>query len=152
MIAQYIPVAMSAILIVAIGFEVRTGRIPNWLTLLPFLLFFAVLIWTDRITEFYWQLGLAAAVFAFGLLMFAVAGFGAGAVKLMTGLALFVPLDTAFYTFLTFMAAFFVSAVVIVQLRKIIGSEQSKWHVMSKAVLPMSIPIGIAGLAAFFWL
>lgn len=152
MIAQYLPHAMAAILIAAIVLEVRTGRIPNWLTSLPFVLFVVGLILAEGPSGFYWQMGLAACVFALGLLLFAFAGFGAGAVKLMTGTALFIPLDKALASLGVFIAALFISAVVIVQLRKAMGSAQSKWHVMAKPVLPMSIPIGIAGLTALFWL
>jgi Flp pilus assembly protein protease CpaA len=152
MIAQIVPWAMAAILILATGWQIRTGRIPNWLTLLPFVLFVGVVITAEDWTQFYGQAGLAVGVFAAGLLLFFFAGFGAGAVKLMTGLALFVPLSAALYTFLIFIVAMFISSFAIIQLRKSIGSEQSKWHLMANAVLPMSVPICIAGLAALFWL
>ncbi len=152
MIAQYAPMVVAAILIAAMGLEIKLGRIPNWLTLLPFVVFIGVLAAADDWTPFYWQIGLAAGVFVVGLVLFAVAGFGAGAVKLMTGLALFVPIEKAFYALLVFIVALFVSSFVIIQLRKVIGSEQSTWHLMANAVLPMSLPIGIAGLTALFWL
>mgnify|MGYP000267108029 CR=1 FL=1 len=42
MIAQYVPYAMAAVLLVAMVIELRTGKIPNWLTLVPFLLFIAL--------------------------------------------------------------------------------------------------------------
>ncbi|MDP5359679.1 MAG: prepilin peptidase, partial [Paracoccaceae bacterium] len=85
MIAQYAPFVMAAILIVAIVQEVKTGRIPNWLTFLPVALFVAVAVTAEDWTAVYWQLGLAGAVFLFGLVLFAFAGIGAGAVKLMAG-------------------------------------------------------------------
>lgn len=152
MIAQYASFAMAAILIVAMLLEVRTGRIPNWLTLLPFVVFLGVLVAADDRAPFYWQMGLAAGVFAFGLLLFTFAGFGAGAVKLMTGVALFVPFAKGGYTLLVFVVALFASATLIVFLRKAFGSENSSWHAMTKSVSPMSIPIACAGLAAMFWL
>ncbi|WP_234417088.1 prepilin peptidase [Loktanella sp. Alg231-35] len=150
MIAQYVPVAMAAILIAAMVLEVRTGRLPNWLTLTPFALFAVVLFSAGDIWALMPQVYLGVGVFVAGLLLFAIAGIGAGAVKLMSGVALFVPVSEAFYTLMVFMTAFFVSAFVIVQLRKYAGSEQSKWYVMAHAVLPMSIPIGIAGLVSLF--
>lgn len=152
MIAQYAPFVMAAILIVAIVLEVKTGRIPNWLTFLPVALFVAVAVTAEDWTALYWQLGLAGAVFLFGLVLFAFAGIGAGAVKLMAGVALFVPLDKAFLAFIVFMGAFFVSSVLVVQLRKAIGSDQSTWHWLANAVLPMTIPIAAAGLSALFLL
>ena len=152
MITQLVPFAMAAILLAAMAIEVRKGRIPNWLTLLPFVVFAVVLLTGGDVWALMPQIYLALAVFVAGLLLFAVAGIGAGAVKLMTGLALFVPVGEAFFTLIVFISALFASAVIIVQLRKFAGSEQSKWHVMANAVLPMSIPIGIAGLASLFWL
>ena len=152
MITQLAPLAMAAILIAAMGIEIRIGRIPNWLTLLPFVLFAAVFVMADDWSSLYWQIGFAAVVFVAGLLLFAFAGFGAGAVKLVTGLALFMPFDTVGYAVLVFIVALFVSTVFIIQLRKMIGSEQSTWHLRANAVLPMSVPIGIAGLAALFLL
>lgn len=150
MIAQYATWVMAAILIVAMVLEIRTGRIPNWLTLLPFALFVGVLALADDRSLFYWQMGLAAGVFAFGLVMFAVSGFGAGAVKLMTGTALFIPFDKAFYTLLAFLAVFFISSFVFVQVRKAFGSEESSWHLMANAVLPLSFSIGCAGIIGLF--
>jgi prepilin peptidase CpaA len=150
MIAPYVSFAIAAILLAAILLETKTGKIPNWLTLLPFVVFIAVLALTEDRSALYGQMGLAAAVFGFGLLLFAFAGFGAGAVKLMTGLALFIPLSEGLWTLGVFIVALFASAFIIVQLRKFVGSEQSSWYLMAKPVLPMSVPIGIAGLASLF--
>lgn len=152
MIAQYVPYAMAAVLLAAIVIELRTGKIPNWLTLVPFLLFIVVAANTDDRAALAWQMGLAAAVFAFGIAAFIFAGFGAGAVKLMTGIALFVPLSMGLKAIFVFVAALFASTFVIVMLQKIAGSDDSNWHVLSKRVLPMSLPLGVTGLAVFFLL
>lgn len=150
MIVELIPMAMAAVLVLAMSLEIKTGRIPNWLTMIPFALFAVLLIVAEDRTPLYWQMALAAGVFVFGIVMFAIGGSGAGAVKLMTGTALFVPLSKAFYTALVFLLVFFVSSFIFVQLRKAIGSEDSSWHLMAKAVLPLSFSIGCAGLAAMF--
>ena len=76
---EMIPLAMGAVLVVAMLLEIRVGRIPNWLTLLPFLLFAILLVFTEDRTPLYWQMGLAAGVFVFGLVLFAIGGSGAGA-------------------------------------------------------------------------
>ncbi len=150
MIAQYATFAMAAILILAMALEIRTGRIPNWLTALPFVIFAAVMVFADDRAALLWQIGLSAGVFVFGLVMFSIGGMGAGAVKLMAGMALFLPLQNAFFTLLVFLAVFFVSTVVFIQFRKIFGSEDSAWHVMANAVLPLSFSVGIAGLIGMF--
>ncbi len=152
MIVDVIPLAMAAVLVVAMLLEIRTGRIPNWLTALPFILFGVLFFVVEDRTPLYWQMGLAAAVFVFGIVMFAIGGSGAGAVKLMTGTALFVPFATAFYAGIVFLLVFFTSSFVIVQLRKLIGSEDSSWHLMANAVLPLSFSIGTTGLIAMFLL
>ncbi len=152
MIVEMIPLAMAAVLVVAMLLEIRTGRIPNWVTLLPFALFAVLLFAVPDRGPLYAQIGLAAGVFVFGIIMFAIGGSGAGAVKLMTGTALFVPLSKAGYAAIVFLLVFFVSSFVFVQLRKLLGSEDSSWHLMANAVLPLSFSIGMAGLAGMFWL
>ena len=146
----YANVAMAAILVDAMLIELRTGRIPNWLTLLPVALFVVVIAMADDRVAMLYQLALAAGVFVIGLLSFASCAIGAGAVKLIAGLSLFIPLNKAFYTLLIFFAVFFVGAFFFVQIRKRFGSEESSWYVMAKAVIPRSFPICIAGLFGLF--
>lgn len=152
MIAQLVVYAMGAVLIGAMVVEARSGRIPNWLTLVPVALFAILLVVADDRAALLWQLGLGAAAFAFGILLYATAGMGAGAVKLLGGVALFVPLSKALMALAVFVGAIFVSAFVIKLLRKSFASEDSEWTIFAKAVLPMSWPIGAAGLAALFFL
>mgnify|MGYP000847375221 FL=1 len=152
MIAQYATFAMAAVLISAVVLEMRTGRIPNWLTALPFVIFAGVLVLADDRTPLYWQIALAGGVFIFGLIMFAVGGMGAGAVKLMSGTVLFIPLEVVFYTLIAYLVVFFVSTFVFIQIRKIFGSEDSSWHLMANAVIPLSFSIGTAGLIGMFFL
>ncbi|EBA11764.1 prepilin peptidase [Roseobacter sp. CCS2] len=147
---EMIPLAMGAVLVVAMVLEIKTGRIPNWLTLVPFALFAVLLVMVEDRTPLYWQMGLAVGTFIFGLVLFAIGGSGAGAVKLLAGTALFVPFENAFFTFLLFLAIFFGSSIIIVALRKVFGSEDSSWHVMANAVLPLSFSIGMAGLLGMF--
>jgi prepilin peptidase CpaA len=141
---------MAAILIAAMALEIRTGRIPNWLTAVPCVVFAAVLVLADDRAALYWQLGLSAVVFVLGVIMFAVGGMGAGAVKLLAGTVLFVPWENAFYTLLVYLGVFFVSSVIFVQVRKMFGSEDSAWHVMANAVIPLSFSIGVAGIIGMF--
>lgn len=150
MIEQLVTYAMGAVMVLAVVVEMRTGRIPNWLTVLPVALFALLAVVTPDRTTLLWQVGLGAAVFALGLVLFAFAGFGAGAVKLMGGVALFIPLHKAFLVLGVFVVTMFVSAFLIIQLRKAFGSQDSSWTVMAKAILPMSVPVCAAGLAALF--
>lgn len=147
----YVPILMSLILIAAMGIEARSGKIPNLLTLLPFILFMLVLVTSPDPNAFGPQLIGAVVVLVIGLVLFAVAGFGAGAVKLLTGLALFVPQDQALAVLGIFVAAIFLISILTLQIRKYFGTANSDWVVLSTAVMPMSWPIGIAGLS-LFWL
>ncbi|MCK0094667.1 prepilin peptidase [Yoonia sp. F2084L] len=152
MTVEMIPLAVAAVIVLAMLLEIKTGRIPNWLTILPFVLFAVLLFVSEDRTPLYWQIGLATGVFVFGLIMFAIGGSGAGAVKLMTGVALFVPFSKAGYAAIIFFLVFFISSFIFVQIRKAFGSENSSWHLMANAVLPLSFSIGVAGLTGMFWL
>ena len=100
----------------------------------------------------YWQLGLSVAVFVAGFALFAVGGMGAGAVKLLAGTVLFIPFALSFYALLVFFGVFFVSSFFFVQMRKLLGSEDSSWHLMAHQVLPLSFSIGVAGIVGMFFL
>lgn len=151
MIAQYVPYAMAAVLLVAMVIELRTGKIPNWLTLVPYVLFIALAASGVDRAALGWQLGLAVLVFAVGIVLFIFAGFGAGAVKLMTGIALFVPWDKGLTALAIFVGVLFASSFLIVKLRKYVSAETSSWHVfVANRALPMSVPLGITGLWVLF--
>ena len=152
MILDYANYAVAAVLVLAMALEIRTGRIPNWLTLLPFVIFAGILVLSPDRGDLYWQIALSAAMFVAGLALFAVGGMGAGAVKLLAGTVLFIPYPKAFFALLAFLSIFFVSSFIFVQLRKAFGSEDSKWHLMANQVIPLSFSIGCAGLIGMFYL
>ncbi|MDX8353456.1 prepilin peptidase [Cognatiyoonia sp. IB215182] len=148
MIATVATYAMAVVIITAMVIEARTGKIPNWLTIIPVVLF-AILVFVAPPEYLWWQLAFAAAIFAFGLFLFSSRGFGAGAVKLMGGVALFMPLTNGFIIAIAFIVIMLVCTFVVVQSRRIFGSEDSAWHVMANPVVPMSLPIGLTALFAF---
>ena len=150
MIATYAAYAMTVLIIVAVIIEARTGKLPNWLTIIPPVLFVIVAFNAPDLTPIWWQLAFAAAVFAFGLFLFTSGGFGAGAVKFMGGVALFMPLVNGFVIAIVFILAMLGCTFLVVQIRKLIGSEESAWHVMAKPVMPMSLPIGMTALVAMY--
>ncbi|MDX8348792.1 A24 family peptidase [Cognatiyoonia sp. IB215446] len=140
--------AMAVVIITAMVIEARTGKIPNWLTIIPVLLF-VVLVFVAPPAHLWWQLAFAAAIFGFGLFLFSSRGFGAGAVKLMGGVALFMPLTNGFIIAIAFIVIMLVSTFLVVQVRRVFGSEDSTWHVLAKPVVPMSLPIGLTAFFAF---
>jgi len=150
MIVAYASYAVALLLVAAFVIEIRTGRIPNWLVLLLVAVFVVMFALADDRTALYWQIGMGAAMFIFGLVLFAVGGVGAGAVKLLAATALFIPPGAAIYTFLAFLVVFFVSSFIFVQIRKAFGSEDSQWHLMAKQVIPLSFSIAVAGILGMF--
>ncbi|WP_341365671.1 prepilin peptidase [Yoonia sp. BS5-3] len=150
MIVVLVTYAMAAVLIAAMVIEMRTGRIPNLLTVAPLALFAVLFIVAGDKVAMLWQLAFAAAVFAGGIFLYATAGIGAGAVKMLASVALFVPISKAIVTFFVLVGAMIGCALVIKQLRKTYASEDSAWKIWGSPVLPMSLPIGIAGLVAMF--
>ena len=152
MIATLATYAMAAVVVTAMVVEARTGKIPNWLTLIPPIMFAAVAFTAPDLGAVLWQLVFAAVVFAFGVFLVVAAGFGAGAVKLMGGVALFMPMGNGFVILIAFVVLMLLCTFLVVQIRKAIGAEDSAWHVLSNPVVPMSLPIGLTGLLAFFLL
>lgn len=150
MIAQYIPYAMAAILVVAFLIDLRTARMPNWLTLLPIALFVALVATSGNPSAYGWQLAQGTIVFVLGVALFAAGGIGAGAVKLMAGTALLVPMSNGWIALAGFLGAVFILFPIIIMIRKAVGSEDSKWAVLARQILPMSLPIGVAGLLGLF--
>ncbi|MDO6590692.1 MULTISPECIES: A24 family peptidase [Rhodobacterales] len=151
MIAQYIPYAMAAVLILALCIDIRTARMPNWLTLLPVVLFIVQIATSGDPSAYGWQLAQGAIVFVLGIGLFAVGGMGAGAVKLLAGTALLIPTSNAWIAVVGFLGAVFVLFPIIIWTRKAIGSEDSKWAVLARQILPMSLPIAAAGLLGMFY-
>ncbi len=150
MIALYVPYIIIGVLVVAMVNELRSGKILNWLTLIPFVLFIVVAANVPDRSELIGQLVLAVAVFAVGLLLFAFAGFGAGAVKMMSGLALFIPLSKGWIALAVFVGSVFLVGVVVGRLRKAVGTKDSAWKVMNSNVLPMTVPMLLTCIAVFF--
>ena len=150
MSAQYIPYAMTVVLVLALCIDIRTARMPNWLTLLPVALFIVQIAVSGDPSAFGWQLAQGAIVFVLGLGIFAIGGMGAGAVKLLAGTALLIPTSNGWYALAGFLGTVLVVFPIIISLRKAFGSEESKWAVMARQILPMSLPIAAAGLVGMF--
>ena len=117
MIAMLTTYAMAAVLVAAIVIEMKSGRIPNWLTLIPPALFVVWVFVAPDWSTVLWQLG-----------------------------------SNALGALIVFVVVLLFGGVLVIQMRRWFGSEDSTWNIMSKPVMPMSLPIGFAGLAAFFFL
>ena len=152
MITQYIPFAVAALLIAATLADLRTGKIPNVLIYAFFALFAVMVAVSPDKTVFAWQLLFAVAAFGFGLLLYAMLGVGAGAVKLLAGAALFLPMGKAWAMFGLLLVSLFALGLVVTLVRAAIGHEDSKWTVLKKRVMPLSLPVTVTSLLGLFWL
>ena len=145
----YIYYAVAVVLIAASFYDMARGRIPNWLALiLPVLFLIAVLGVTAE--GWLWQVLYAVAVFVLGFGLFLTGGFGAGAVKLMTGTALFLPPSDWLWHLGILFAGTILSLIVFGLARSFIGREDHGWTVLSKRVIPMAVPVAITGIAGLF--
>lgn len=152
MMTFYIQIAVAAILVTAAVLDMKLGRIPNWFALV-FVGLFGVLAYSTMTLEIaLWQVAFAVAVFAFGLMMYTIAGVGAGAVKLMASAALFMPSDRGFALMGLLILLMFVIGLVVGITNRILRSEDSKWKFLREPVMPLSLPVCATGLLGMFWL
>lgn len=152
MIAPYIPFVVAILLIAATLLDMRTGKIPNWIIYAFFALFAVQVALSPDKMVFAWQLGFAVGAFAFGLLLYAMLGVGAGAVKLLAGAALFLPTGHGWAMFALLLATLFSLGLAVTIVRAKFGSEDSKWAMLKKPVMPLSLPVTATSLLALFWL
>jgi len=91
------------LLAIAAATDIWTFKIPNWVSIALFLLFFPVALLSPGEIDWLSHLGAALAVFVGGILLYIMRWFGAGDVKLMAAVAIWVgfPHLLAFLFFIT---------------------------------------------------
>lgn len=152
MTLNMIHIAAAVILLAGTLIDLRTGKIPNWLIFgLVALFIAATFVMPDR-SAILWQVAFALGVFVLGLVIYAAFGFGAGAVKLLTGAALFLPMDRSFAMFGILLVTMFALGFVVFMARLFWGNPESKWVVLSKNVMPLSLPVCATSMLGLFWL
>ena len=152
MTLEIITYAVCAAILVAAFLDLRFAKIPNWIVYLLLALFGVKAAIFPESVDLYWQIGVAVAVFAAGLALFAVGAIGAGAVKLGASVMLFMPLGSWGWLLGIFVAAVLAFTFLFIILQATIGGEDSKWASLRKRIVPMSWPIGTMALAGLFYL
>lgn len=152
MMTFYFQVAVSAMLMLAAVSDLKSGRVPNWVALSLIALFGVFAFVTMTPAAALWQVGFAAIVFVFGLGIYAIAGTGAGAIKLMAGAALFMPIDRGFALFGLLIATMFCLGLLVSLMHRVFQSDDSSWAVLKTRVMPLSLPVCATGLLGMFWL
>lgn len=152
MIAILIPYAVAVTLIAATLIDLRTGKIPNWLSYIFIGLFGVLVLVSPDKVALAWQFGFALLAFGVGLLLYALLGFGAGAVKLLFGAALFLPMEHPIKIVGLLLLTLFLGGLIVNIVRVKFGSDDSRWKVLRERVMPMSLPVAATSLIGIFWL
>ena len=139
--------ALCVILTATIYNDLRFMRIPDTLTIALLALFpiYAATLPSWGAVGLHVAIGLG--VFALLFISFAMRLFGGGDVKILAGLALFVPLANWPHAMLAFAAAILVSMTLILGLRKLRKWPETSWRFLVARKFPLGVPIGLAGLA-----
>lgn len=134
--------------VATILFDLRDMRIPNVISLAYLALFvvWAALAWSDIALAS--RLGLSAVVFAVTFALFALRLMGGGDTKVLSAMALFIPIEHASSIVLLFSLCLLASIAVVLALRAVVDGGGSQWAVLSRAKLPMGLAIGATGLIA----
>lgn len=137
-------------LIIAAFLDAKNSKIPNWLIYAFFALFAVKAVWFPESVDLIWQIGAAVLVFVVGLGAFALGAFGAGAVKLLSVVVLFLPLENWLALCGILLAGAFVFTFFFMGIRSVFGSDESSWACMRKRIVPLSWPIGTMVALALF--
>ena len=151
MTLELISYAVGAAILVAAFLDARVAKIPNWIIFVLLGLFAVKAVMFPETTDLYWQVGIAAAIFVFGLIMFAAGAIGAGAVKFASVLMLFMPLAQWGWLLAIFIAGLFGYTFLFIFLQGFFGDENSGWAALRKRIVPMSWPIGTTALFGLFY-
>ena len=152
MMTFYFQIAVAAVLVATAVYDMKSGRIPNWVALVLVAIFGAFAFATMTLTGVMWQLIFAAGVFGFGLVLYVITGAGAGAIKLMAAAALFMPIDRGAALFGILILAMFALGVIVTIINRTLRSENSNWAFLKSPIMPLSLPVGATALLGMFWL
>lgn len=144
------PLFLIAPILVAVAyFDLRFMRIPNVITLI-LVFFFAILawIWPLALPEFGLRFAVAAIVFMIGFIGFFFGLVGAGDVKILSALMLYVPFSTIAVFANVFSASLILGALIVLFLRRFDKIAAMGWKSIGGShKFPMGLSIAMSGLA-----
>lgn len=145
--AYVVTLGLFGVLSALIFFDLRQMRIPDALSFI-LLGLFALSAFTLSPEEMGIRLAQGAVLFMLGFLAFMFRLIGGGDVKILSALALFIPLDQIGALMLLFSATLIVGVCSIVFCRHLLHPEHTQWEFLKTRQLPMGLPIGSAGIIA----
>lgn len=145
---QLVPlVALAPVLIWGAVSDLREMRIPNLVVLIALGCF---VVWTPLLGwgEVGMRVLAAAVTFAIGYVLFALRAFGAGDVKFLTVLILFVPSAAVSEFLLLLSVALVLGSIISLGLQAAPVAARLRWKsVRARGKLPMGISLAMSGLA-----
>lgn len=140
-------IALAVIALSIIYFDLRFMRIPDRLSLLLLGLFAAQCVAFGFPADVWMRLAVCLIVFGLGFVAFGARMLGGGDVKIMTALALFVPVHALAHVALTLSATLLLGTGVVVAVRWV-NPAWSGWSFLRTSRMPMGVSIGAAALIA----
>lgn len=139
-------VALAPLLVTAALSDLRHLRIPNGCVLSAIAVFaFAVLL--GLVPDLAPRLLVAASVLVLGFAAYCFRLFGAGDVKFLAVLLLFVPVASLQVYAFVFSAAMLLGITAFLSLKRVPGIASLNWRSMAPGrQLPMGVPIALSGL------
>ncbi len=141
-----------ATLVYALWRDTIEFRIPNWISVVIILAYVVEAALTGRaLHNWLWDASMATVVLLIGYALYSISGFGAGDVKLMTAVALFVTVDHFLSFVLGTMLLGGVVSLVILTANYVkdivpVGGRYSTWLDRYRAFMPYGVAIAIAGI------
>ncbi|MGJ8546039.1 MAG: A24 family peptidase [Sulfitobacter sp.] len=143
---------VAGLLVAVIVFDLRQARIPNVLVALLLGVFGVCVAFFLPLEVLIWRGVAAAIVFAIGFAAFAIRSLGAGDVKLLSVLALFVPTADLAVTAVLLSGCAIVTLTMMRLVRLRARSAQSDWAVLRDHYrYPLGPAIALAGLLYLLW-
>lgn len=137
-----VPLFLAVIL-----YDMRFMRIPNWLVALFVIVAVVSLPFSTGWIDLLWRLVASATTFLVCLLLFARRLMGGGDVKLLTVLALLIPVSALPLFGVILSLSIFVSVAAIYTARRLTQGKPTRWRAISdRKGFPLGLGIGSAGI------
>ena len=148
------------LLLIAAGYDITSYRIPNWLVVVTACLFFPVAVLQPIDTDWLMHLGSAFAMLALGIFAYCFKWLGAGDVKLLAAVAIWIELGTLpnliFYVALSGAGL----AIAVLLMRRLLTSIGTQFTAATKIIASLprvfqadeKIPYGVAIAIGSIWL
>lgn len=147
-ISEFTPLLLASPLLAVMAYgDLRRLRIPNRLVLTMVAVFVLSAPFLLELPEVGLRIAAAVAIYLVGLAGFALRLWSGGDVKAISALMLFLPSSTLVIYAFTFSASMLVGIVLVLSLRAIVGTPDSRWSSLRpQAGFPMGLSIALSGV------